>query len=73
MFFLPSISSRTYKSLIFQDLYYINSFDLYLVCIYIYNHIWWGWQGGATGNYESKDRGLIPNGNIQYYTTIIQK
>ena len=37
----------------------MNLFDLYFTCIYIYNHIWWGCQGGTTGNYESKDRGLI--------------
>ena len=36
----------------------MNLFDLYLACIYIYNHIWWGWQGGGMGNYESKDPGL---------------
>ena len=38
----------------------MNLFDLYFTCIYIYNPIWWGWLGGgATGNYESKDPGLI--------------
>ena len=36
----------------------MNLFDLYFTCIYIYNHIWWGWQGGATGIYESKEPGL---------------
>ena len=36
----------------------MNLFDLYFTCIYIYNPIWWGWQGGDTGKYDSKDPGL---------------
>ena len=55
----------------------MNLFDLYLTFIYIYNHIWCGWQGRATGNYESKDPGLIVEEKTTSFkcnpTRVIQK
>ena len=53
------VPSRTYKCLNFQGFYQMNLFDFYFTCIYIQNHIWWGWQGRTTGNYQSKDPGLM--------------
>ena len=49
-----AVSSRTFKYSIFKVSYYMNLFDLYFKCIYIYNHIWWGWQGGGYGELRIK-------------------
>ena len=53
----------------------IFSIDLYLWRIFIYILFWWGWQGGETGNYESKDRGLTiyPIGDPEFSLTFFDE